>query len=311
MESGERPKRSWLRPAGLFGLAVSLSVSSVGPQVSLAYLAMVAFLRPKRSLTFAVGLLLGTLVFAGGAGESIWFVERGWGLLVGGWFVALTLWRPAAGLLARAIGAVFGASLATIVVVGSRPGGFAWLDWVVDTSIQRSVANVVQLLAAVQGEGGLLAESVLRTLHQTAAQQVTVFPALTGLASLCAIGVAWWLFVRLEEGAGGGLGRLAEFRFNDHLVWVLIGGVGLRLLGPEGAWERVGLNLAVFMGALYAFRGLAVLRFLKPRTSVLGVVLVVLAVLLAGPVVAVGAVIVGLADTWLDVRTRAASDAAL
>lgn len=311
MKSGDSSTRGWLRPVGLFWLAVALSVSSVGTQVGLSFLAMAAFLRPKRVVTLAAGLFLGAFVLTSSTGESMWFVERGWGLLVGGWFVALTLWRPATALVSRSIAAVFGAGLTATVVLGSRPGGFAWLDWLVNTTIQRGVSNMVQLLSGLQDEGGFFTESVLGTLHRTAAQQGQIFPALAGLVSLCAVGVAWWLFVRLEEGTGEGLGGLGGFRFNDHLVWLLIGGVALSVMGLGGAWPRVGINVTVFMGALYAFRGVAVLRFLKPRLSLVGVIFGAVAVLLAGPVLAVGAVIVGLADTWLDVRTRATSDVAL
>lgn len=311
METAERAERSWHRPVGLFAIAVALSVSSVGPQIALALLPLAVFMGPKRPGTVAVAVVLGVLVFVGGAGDSLWFLERGWGLLVGGSFVAVTLWRPGWTLIARSLTSVAGAGVCASLMVGPSPGGFGLIDWIVRTTIQRRVAEALQLFSELGGDGGALTQSVLGTLPQVAAQQGEFFPALVGLVSLCAIGVAWWIFVRLEEGTGDGLGKLGGFSFSDHLVWLLIGAVAVGVAGLGDAWSRIAMNLAVFMGALYAFRGIAVVRFFNPRLSPIGVVIGVVGVLFAALPLALGAVLVGLADTWLDVRSRATSDAAI
>ena len=58
------------------------------------------------------------------------------------------------------------------------------------------------------------------------------------------------------------------------------------------------------MGALYALRGAAVVLFLNGGLSLLGGVLVALAMVLMAPVVLAAALLIGLSDTWLDVRTK-------
>jgi hypothetical protein len=72
----------------------------------------------------------------------------------------------------------------------------------------------------------------------------------------------------------------------------------------EGA-ARAGYNLLLFMSALYALRGLAVFVFLaRGAPTATSIVLGALATLLFYPVVFTAALLVGLGDTWLDVRGR-------
>jgi hypothetical protein len=66
------------------------------------------------------------------------------------------------------------------------------------------------------------------------------------------------------------------------------------------------LNLVVFMGALYALRGLGVMvdlvvGMVGSNVAVL-VVLAVVAVLLY-PIVVAGTLLLGVTDTWLDLRS--------
>ena len=140
----------------------------------------------------------------------------------------------------------------------------------------------------------------------TALLQGRIFPGVLGLVSMAALGWAWWLHAKVNRGRTDGLAPLSEFRFNDLLVWVMVAGVGTLLLGGE-AWARVGANTVVFMGGLYALRGMAVVLFVSGGFTVVGTVLAAAATLLLAPVVMVGAMLVGLGDTWLDLRTRARS----
>jgi hypothetical protein len=105
---------------------------------------------------------------------------------------------------------------------------------------------------------------------------------------------------------GEALGPLREFRFNDQLVWVFVLGLAAFLAFP-GILDRVGINAVVFMGALYALRGAAVLLFLKGGLSFLGGLFVFLGFLVMAPYMIVGAAFVGLGDTWFDIRARRAS----
>ena len=74
--------------------------------------------------------------------------------------------------------------------------------------------------------------------------------------------------------------------------------------GGEGL-DRAGSNAVVFMSGLYALRGAAVAAFFGAGQSLLSVVFLVLALMFVWPVVAIGALVIGLGDTWLDLRARA------
>jgi hypothetical protein len=100
------------------------------------------------------------------------------------------------------------------------------------------------------------------------------------------------------------LGALKEFRFNDQLVWILILGL-LAVLGSSGLIARFGTNAVVFMGTLYALRGVAVVLFLTGGFSLFGGILLLVGFFLVAPFFLFGAFIIGLGDTWLDLRTRA------
>jgi hypothetical protein len=71
--------------------------------------------------------------------------------------------------------------------------------------------------------------------------------------------------------------------------------------------SRLGYNALLFMGALYALRGLGVFVFLSGGApSFLTIVFVGLAVVFLYPLVLTAVLLVGVGDTWLDVRARAA-----
>ena len=98
-------------------------------------------------------------------------------------------------------------------------------------------------------------------MRRAASLWEAVYPAMLALASISALGVVGYILGRVR-GDLRPLPRLREFRFGDHLVWVLVLGLGLLVL-PAGAWaERAGGNIVTVMGGLYLLRGLAVLVWL-------------------------------------------------
>jgi hypothetical protein len=226
-------------------------------------------------------------------------------LVLGGWFLALTLRWPAVRFVPRGLGAVAG----TFVVIGGvflvRPGEWAVARWMVTSRMEAGFGAALATLQDVAG-GEAFSAAVEASAEQAMALQGSVFPALLGLASLAALGASWWIFVKLTAGRGDGIRPLREFGFHDHLVWVLILGL-VALVGTSGALEQVGTNAVVFMGALYALRGVAVILFMTGGLSLIGVLLFAVGFLLVAPLLVTGAFVIGLGDTWLDLRGRVSS----
>jgi hypothetical protein len=148
-------------------------------------------------------------------------------------------------------------------------------------------------------------EEVSKAVYSAAELQTQLYPAMLALASLAALGIAWWAFGRLARGEINPLRPLREFSFRDELVWLLIGGVALLVLPLPELANRAGQNLLTFMGALYALRGVAVLVVISGgAVGPLGMVFGALLVVFLYPIVMATTFLVGLSDTWLDIRAR-------
>lgn len=247
-------------------------------------------------------LLLGWfLLLTGATGAGA--VDRGWGILLGGTFVALTLVAPHRSATERALGAV-GVSAAWTAAVLALSGGWVALEALVAQRIEAGTAATVALMESVVGEAG--AGAFGEAAEATGAAQLLLFPAQAGIASLLALAGAWWLWVRVAEGRSDGVGPLRGFTFPDGMVWVLILGVVLILgFGWEVGWGRAGVNLVAFSGALFALRGGAVLLHLSGGVGWWSGLFLVVGLVLAAPVMIAGASVVGLGDAWLDLRSRA------
>ena len=96
---------------------------------------------------------------------------------------------------------------------------------------------------------------------------------------------------------------MRTWRLWDQLIWMLIGGMGLWLIG-SGTVKDFALNVLTVMLILYAAQGVSVARHTVWRMGISRVVeLLFYAVLLAtAPLLLVG---VGLMDTWFDWRRLA------
>ncbi len=294
--------RGWLRAAGLTAVLGALSV--VNPAVLLAgpLGLLILALSPRRLSALVVAVLAVVVIMGGDPSSGLWYLERGWALIVGGWFVALTLRWPEKGFLPRGLGALAGAFAAVTLLFRVRPGDWAVVDWAVVSRMEAGMAAALGLIRTSVGPGAVSGTFEARALEVMALQGL-IFPALLGLATLSGLGLAWWLYVRLNRIPHHGVGPLKEFRFNDQLVWVLILGLVV-VLASSGLWERFGTNAVVFMGALYTLRGVAVVLFLAGGISLLGGILLALGLLLLTPVLIAGAFVIGLGDTWLDLRNR-------
>lgn len=286
----------WPTVLGLMLVAVSFSVLNPVQLVVIPLALLMLALAPRVPRTALVAAALAALAFIGPRG-TLWYVERGWALLLAGWFVVTVVAWPRASFTARAVAAT-AASVASAAAIIAGRGGWAVLDHTIASHYQ----DVAEAVSRSWPGSALDTETMMAWAGEFPAW---VFPGLTAVGSVAALAVAWWAFGRLS-GMGRPLGRLTEFRFPDALVWVLIAALALVLVPMAGWAPRVGSNVLVFMGALYALRGLAVmvalvLAMAGSQVAVL-VVLGVVAVLLY-PIVVAGTLLLGVTDTWLDLRS--------
>jgi hypothetical protein len=93
-------------------------------------------------------------------------------------------------------------------------------------------------------------------------------------------------------------------RFNDHLVWALILAFGVMLFEVPEPVQLVGSNLLFVLGALYWARGLAITRYAMAMFPAPPLFKVAVTALLVLPLAFGGWLLMGVADTWLDIRGR-------
>ena len=303
MEAGRVRERSWRRPLALLAVAVMLAVGQPLVVVAITF-GMLAFLAPgvRLAVRLFAAVALG-LTFAGEPTGGFWYLERGWALVVGGAFVALSVARPGSSFLFRGMAAV-AVGAASVGLAGLVLGGWEQIDWLITQRVEESVSASLQAFAILGG--GEAQPGLQETLSMAGQMQDVLFPSLVALSTLAALGVAWWLHVRVGLAATeGGLGPLREFRFHDALIWAFIAGLVLLLLTEWSAgWGRVGTNVVAFMAALYLLRGAGVLLFLWGGVSWAGGLLLMVGILIAGPVLALAAMLVGVGDSWFDLRRR-------
>jgi hypothetical protein len=295
--------RDWRRALALFAVAYSVPVVRPSVLIGVPFIALLLALPSARLPALSIGVLAALMAFGGGPGEGLWYAERAWAVLLGGWFAALTLRWPSAKLFPRAAGAVLGASAVVAAVLLTRPDGWTLVDRLVQERIRGGFDADLQTMQMIRGEQNPMSPVLIETLQRAMEFLAQVFPALLALSSIAALGVAWWVHQRVTRGSPDALGPVGEFRFNDQLVWVFIAGILFLLLGWGDALGRAGWNTLVFMSALYALRGAAVLVSLWGGLSFLGALLLVLSVLLVPPLFGL-ALAIGLGDTWVDIREK-------
>jgi len=261
-------------------------------------LCLIAFAwRRPLSLLLGVALLVTLLAGIAMRPSPAWYLERAWALLIGGGFVVATALAPRQTLFVRAATGLALAAATVAVVSAVRPELLADVDW-------RIAAQYDRAAVLFEPQADRLA-GMRQMVEATAAVAKQVYPALLGLASLAALSLAWYAVRRLA-GIEAALGPLRTFRFSDHFAWLLIAGLVLFLL-PFGVWaDRAGENMMLFMGGLYVLRGLAVLAWIGTAvvSSTWSIALWLVAAILFYPVTVGAAFVMGLSDTWLDLRSR-------
>ncbi|MEN8375848.1 MAG: hypothetical protein ABFS34_10410 [Gemmatimonadota bacterium] len=295
--------RGLLTPVALI-LAVMVLSGPVSGTVLLAVpLGLLLVVSPGRPLFALAGAVLLGVVLTAPVPEADGLVraERGWALLAGAWLLMVTAIAPRWGALRRALAATVGAAASAAVVLLST-GGWAPLEAALDRRLHRTMAAAGAFLR--RGGGELATREAADAAFVGAARlQTLIFPAALALATLAALGLAAALHARNRQRQG--FASLSEFRFGDGMVWVLIGGLAGTVLPLGEVVSRVGANMIAFMAGLYALRGIAVVVAIwagaAPVVWVIGVVVAVLLYPFAVP----ATMMIGLGDTWLDLRARA------
>jgi hypothetical protein len=182
-----------------------------------------------------------------------------------------------------------------------------WIEFRTGPSLRLILGSIAQATPGDPGPAASMTpgsmaefeEMLGRVVHTTA----EVFPSALALQVLGGLVVAQAIADRVARvPVGRPLGRLVDFRFNEHLGWVLAAALVALLLPGLGPVRPVAVNLLVVMGALYTFRGLAVVAYWL--RAVRGGVLLYVAAALALIFLLPGVILLGVMDAGRDLRRR-------
>jgi hypothetical protein len=297
--------KGWRRAAVLLGVVFATSIVRPAVLVAVPLLVLVGMggIRGRGTLLATVLAMFAVLF---GPRDGLWYVERAWALVAGGAFAAVSVAAPTWRLTSRMLASVVTTTVAFAAFLMVRADAWATVDWALSDRLRASFATWLDAITVLR-EGEAPSPALVGAIYSTVEAQITVFPALLAIETMAALAVTWWLYVRLVHRADTGLSPVSGFRFNDHLVWILVAGLALGAGWGGTGMGRIGANLAVFMAALYALRGFAVGVFVHGGLSFFAIAMIALGLLFAAPVVVGAAVLLGMADTWLDLRARVGS----
>jgi len=227
-------------------------------------------------------------------------------VLIGAWLVLLVI-RPGRAVQRSllAVGVALAVTFGWLVALG-----FQWGD--LEAAAARALSDVLLTQAhAIEklGGGSDLGATMLDVAGQARAM-ARLFPAGIALAALAGLALAWrghfWLSSRP---LGPVPAPFSAFTFSDQVIWLLVAALALVLI-PADPWlepvQQLGTNLLLVVTALYVVRGAAVLRATAGRISTPFALVAFLVAVLMFVFVAGGLSLLGVADTWLDFRRRAA-----
>ena len=298
------PKGSgWGAAVVLTLIAAALSVINPALLIFVPLSFLLVAMPPRKSWLALFGVLLLALTFVGRGEDTIWWFARGWTLILSAWFLVAVALLPHLTLTMRALIAVGGASASAGLLFLFNRSSWQNVDWTVSQQL-RNGASELRTFWVSRMNNEAVATEMGKAMERFAEWQATGYPAMLALASLAGLALAWWLWRRLIAQETRPLGPLREFRFSDHLVWIVVAGIMLVVLPVGAPFARTGANLLVFMSALYALRGFAVMLSLFGTPTVLGAAFGVFIFILLYPIVMAMTLMVGLTDTWLDLRTR-------
>lgn len=273
-------------------------VFALGP---IGVLLLVSGLRTNRERLWLSAIVAWTVLWLVQPGGITTQIIRGGGIMVTGAFVAAVLWRPER--LGRNVGVAVAAGLA----------GTLWWTWLLGVTWERIEFALTRATWAVYQT---MAKSMLAFDGPGAAEDaaagialvVKLFPGLTVLAAGTGLLVGWAVYQRVAlRPIGGPAAPFTGFRGSDHLLWGLVVPLAI-LISPAGdALDLVAVNVLLVFGIIYVARGAAILTwFMRPKSPLgsVGLGLVAVAALFVLPIAGSGLLLLGIVDTWIDIRRR-------
>ncbi len=273
-------------------------VFALGP---IGVLLLVSGLRTTRERLWLSAIVAWTVLWlfqpAGVATQII----RGGGIMVTGAFVAAVLWRPER----------LGRSVAIAVATGLA--GTLWWTWILGVTWERiefaltratwaTYQTMARSMAAFDGPGA--AEDAATGI----ALMVRLFPGLAVLAAGTGLLVAWAVYQRVAlRPVGGPAAPFINFRGSDHLLWGLVVPLAILISPARDTLDLVAVNALLVFGVIYVIRGAAILTWFmrsKSRLGSLGLGLLAIAALFVLPIAGSGLLLLGIVDTWIDIRRR-------
>lgn len=278
-------------------------------------------------VVFFLGPLAGLLLVTRPSSRRQWL----WLATITAWAV---VWALTPGGLAdqslRAAGVLFTGAfvIATLVGRGSPLSQILW------SAVAAAVGTVglclhfgiswPQIESAIEAEGwdtyrmavslvtrGALSGSTgtdgpLGQLAASVGTVATLTPAVAALLAVAGGSLAIRWHSRIVGANVPGPRPFREFAFSDHLVWVVIAGLGVYLASFGHSATALALNVLAVLAVLYGIRGVAIVWAIGLEGRGRRIVLLAVAggaLLLA--FVAPGLMLLGLADTWVGFRRRA------
>ena len=227
------------------------------------------------------------------------------GVLVAGAFV-VTMMRGPRGAFSGALRALL---LGAVALTGWGLWlGIGWQD--VKQAFLRELWGMARLMIHPEFYDGALPsgpswQSIGEQIATQAGGGVLVMPGILALVAVGGLVMAWSWYHRISRHPiGQPLGKLADFRFNDQLVWGVVVGLGIMILPAPAPLRELAGNVTLFFGGLFAVRGLAVTRTWLTQAPGPLLLFMALSLIFIAPVALGGLLSLGLADTWLDFRRR-------
>ncbi|HEX9165465.1 MAG TPA: DUF2232 domain-containing protein [Gemmatimonadales bacterium] len=263
----------------------------LGPLAGLLALARPAGFREWVSLGLVVLLAALSASASAGLRQDVTLAA---GAIFTGIFLALLVWRPGAPFRL----AVAAAMTTTAVVAG----GCAWvgLGWEeVRAALDRQWQEGMTLLLSGAGVGAEQETAMREAIRLLAG----IFPGVAFLGALAGGTLAAALAARLGRGPVVlAPGPFRRFRFNDHLIWGALGSLALVMLPLPAPWSNLITNVLVVWIGLYVARGAAIWLARSQRWPTPVLVALFLSAVLLLPYALGALLILGLADTWIEIR---------